>query len=224
MRIIEHFFRVLAPANCLSCGDEGKIICAWCLESALPETIPRCYKCNALSRDSATCASCRRKSPIRHLWLRTEFTEISRQLIHVMKFKYSIEAAELVAAELMHTIPALPPETIVTYVPTATSHARQRGFDHAQVIVRELARRSGYKYLPILHRTGQQRQVGSSRQRRLQQMEKVFRPRQAALIRGAKVLLVDDVLTTGATIEAAAKVLKAAGAKSVDVAIFAQAK
>ena len=55
-------------------------------------------------------------------------------------------------------------------------------------------------------------------------MDGAFRPRLSYLVRGRPVLLVDDVLTTGATLEAAAKALKAAGAKTIDAAIFSRAK
>ncbi|MFZ1324078.1 MAG: phosphoribosyltransferase family protein [Candidatus Saccharimonadales bacterium] len=224
MKLVEQFFRILAPANCLACGSEGSLLCTWCTEDALPGVVPRCYRCNALSHNSATCKACRRKSNVSHLWMRTEHTHIARKLVHAMKFKYSSEAAQLIARELAGIIPALPPETIITYVPAATSHARQRGFDHARAIARELSRQTGLPFLPTLARHGQDRQVGAGRERRLSQMAGVFRPRMRASIPGSTILLVDDVVTTGATIESAAKVLKAAGAKQVDAAIFAQAK
>lgn len=224
MRLIEHFFRILAPANCLQCGSEGSLVCAWCVESALPETVPRCYRCNKVSANSRTCPACRRHSPVRHLWLRTEYSKVARRLIHTMKFKYSAEAAETIAQELMSTLPALPPETVVTYIPAATNHVRQRGFDHARAIAREVARLSGRRFLPTLARHGQARQVGATRRQRFAQMEGVFRPKSPLFIKDAHLLLIDDVLTTGATIESAARTLKAAGAKSVDAAVFASGK
>lgn len=224
VRLVEQFFRVLAPSNCLQCGAEGRLVCAWCVETALPEVAERCYRCNALSRGSTTCPACRRHTVIRHLWKRTDYTKIARELIHTMKFQYSSEAAEAIAAELVNTIPALPPNTLIINVPAATSHVRQRGFDHARTIAVELSRLTGYGFIPALTRSGQQRQVGSGRQTRLAQMKGVFRVRRPLLIKDASVLLVDDVLTTGATIESAALTLKAAGAKSVDAVIFASAK
>ncbi len=224
MRLVEHFFRIIAPANCLSCGAEGSPVCAWCTESALPEVAGRCYRCNKLTKNSATCLPCKRSTPIRHLWIRTEYTAVARVLVHAMKFKYSLEAAELIAHELVNTLPALPPQTVVVYVPAATSHVRQRGFDHAKIIAQELARELGLAYAPALARTGQARQVGATRRQRLAQMEGVFRVRQPYLVNSLPVLLVDDVLTTGATIESATRVLKTAGAKSVDAVVFAGAK
>lgn len=224
MRVIEQIFRLLAPHYCLSCGVEGRLLCAWCAEAALPETESRCYRCNRLTDSSAVCSSCRRQSALSHLWVRTEYSETAKMLIHSMKFKYSGEAADVIAAELMNTLPALPPRTVIVHVPTASRHMRERGFDHALRIARGLSKESNQQFIPALARLGQARQVGSSRMTRIKQMQDVFRVRPFHDMNGARILLVDDVLTTGATIEAAARALKAAGAKSVDAVIFAKAK
>jgi ComF family protein len=224
VKLLEHFFRVLAPSNCLKCNNEGSLLCSWCAEEALPDTTPRCYRCNALAGYSRTCLPCRRKTPLAHLWVRTEFSDIARSLIHKMKFSYSGEAADLIALELTNILPSLKPGTILVPVPTTTSHVRQRGFDHAARIARVLAAETGYQFALALARTNQLRQVGSSRRKRLEQMEDSFRVRTPYLISGANVVLIDDVITTGATLESAGRALKAAGAKTVDAIVFAQAK
>lgn len=224
MKLVEHFFRTIAPATCVRCDTEGSLLCVWCRESALPEVIGRCYRCNALSIHSATCAACRRTSKVGHLWVRTDYTAIARDIVHTMKFKYSVEAAEIIARELAHTLPSLPPDTLVVHVPAATSHVRERGFDHAALIAKQVARQAGLRFVPALARSGQVRQVGATRRQRLAQMEGVFRVRNMQELQGARILLIDDVVTTGATVESAAKTLKTAGAKRVDVAVFAAAK
>ncbi len=140
-----------------------------------------------------------------------------------MKFKYSVEAAETIAKELLNTIPSMSPDVVIINVPSATSHTRQRGFDHARVIAKNLAILTKLQFSPSLARLGQARQVGSTRSQRQSQMEGVFNVINPGSVNQKHVLLVDDVITTGATIESAAKALKQAGAKSVDAVIFAQA-
>ena len=224
MRLLEQFYGVIAPSLCLRCGQEGSLLCAWCSEDALPEQIERCYRCNKLSNDSRTCTACRRHTAIGHLWVRSEYSDTARLLVHAMKFKYSGEAADRIAKELAHTIPALPPHTLVVPIPTVTSHVRQRGFDHSSRIAKCLARPAGLRCLPALMRFGQKRQVGSSRRDRLEQVTDAFAVRSSVGVNGERILLVDDVLTTGATLESAARALKEAGAKHVDAVIFAKAK
>lgn len=224
MKLLEQIFRILAPSNCLNCGLEGSLLCAWCREEALPETDSRCYRCNKLTQNSSTCRACRRHTPIRHLWARSEYTEKAKALVHAMKFKYSGEATEIIAKELASTIPVLPRGTVVVHVPTITRHVRQRGFDQAKELAVGLSRYSNFRHAAALGRTGKARQVGAKRQQRLTQVEGSFWPRTPYLVKDCPVLLVDDVLTTGATLEAAARVLKAAGARSVDAVVFARAK
>jgi predicted amidophosphoribosyltransferase len=94
-----------------------------------------------------------------------------------------------------------------------------RGYDQAQVIARELAKRRQLAYRQLLSRSGTFRQVGASRESRFSQLKGAFTAKGHT---PSHVLLVDDVLTTGASVESAAKELKRNGAKTVDVAVFAQ--
>lgn len=224
MRLIEHIFEILAPSSCLGCQEEGSLLCVWCQETHIPEGTPRCYRCNALTDRDWVCSLCRSKSAFRRLWVRTEYTETARQLVHAMKFSYSGEAANIIAAELAGILPALPPETIIIPVPTTTSHVRQRGYDHTLRIARGISRHSNYPCFTTLVRLDQQRQVGSSRTARMSKTTDNLRAKHTYLFKDKPVILVDDVLTTGATLNAAAQALKNAGAARVDAVIFARAK
>jgi ComF family protein len=112
---------------------------------------------------------------------------------------------------------------VIVPVPTATSRVRLRGYDQAVLIAKALAQQTRHEYVPCLRRVGQQRQVGASRTQRLQQMEQSFLVGDTTAFRGRHVVLVDDVMTTGATLESAAAIVKAAGAKRVEAVVFARA-
>jgi ComF family protein len=143
-------------------------------------------------------------------------------LIYKLKFARARAAADAIAAVMGEALPYFSDPVIVTHVPTATRRIRQRGYDHAQLIAKALARQQGLTYSSLLARQGQTRQVGADKKTRSQQLEAAFRPLHGYMSAGAHILLIDDVVTTGASLEAAARVLKQAGAKQIDAAVFAQ--
>jgi ComF family protein len=219
--IIEQFFQFLAPHDCISCGKEGRLLCQNCagaLES-LPES---CYRCHSPSTNSKTCQLCIQHSSLKYVWVRTPYTDAAKKVIHSLKFIHARDAAELIAEEMAGVLPRLKPDVMIVHVTAASSRVRLRGFDQSALIARELARLKGLRHMHVLGRTGQQRQVGASRDIRSTQMEDAFRPLSPAVIKDARIILVDDVLTTGSTLEAAAKVLRDAGAKVVGAVVFAQ--
>jgi ComF family protein len=178
--------------------------------------------CKVATKDSLVCAKCRRTSRIKHVWVRTTYDGPAKQLIHDFKFQRKIAAAEPITTLMIETLPYLTPEIILVHVPTASSRVRRRGYDHAELLTRTLAQKLGLAHQTLLLRTTQTRQVGSKREQRLRQMQSAFKPLRAEALQKAHVLLVDDLTTTGATLEAAAKCLKSAGAKTVDAIVFAQ--
>jgi competence protein ComFC len=113
---------------------------------------------------------------------------------------------------------------LIIHVLTTSSHVRQCGFDHTNRIARVISISTGLEHLPALRREGQQKQVGNKRLQRLTQINEAFLVTKPNLVKNAQIMLVVDVLTTGATIESAARAPKAAGANSIDTVVFAQAK
>jgi ComF family protein len=151
----------------------------------------------------------------------TEYAATAKELVHVLKFGRAKAAAEVLAEAISDTLPYLPAETIITFVPSAPSRMRLRGYDHAKLIATTLAKQKNLPCLALLSRQTQVRQVGSTRAARFKQIKGAFRELNPSLIQDSTILLIDDVLTTGATIEEAGQVLKRAGAKQVNAAVFA---
>jgi competence protein ComFC len=222
MMLLEKLINIVAPHSCLGCGAEGQLICDWCHTDVCPTLPERCFGCHKLSIDSKVCDACRRKSPLKHVWVRTEYDGIAKGLVHKLKFERSSAAALPIAQLMAEDMPYLPPETIITHIPTATRRYRQRGYDQAELIARRIARIKQVHYVPLLRRHGQSRQVGAKRTQRLIQLEGAFRPRNNHSIADKHIIVVDDIVTTGATLKIVAKILRANGAKRVDAAVFAQ--
>ncbi|HTE22568.1 MAG TPA: phosphoribosyltransferase family protein [Candidatus Limnocylindria bacterium] len=156
------------------------------------------------------------------MWVRTEYEDGAKQLIHDFKFERKQAAALPIARMMAECLPFLQPDTLITHVPTATHRVRRRGYDHAELLARALAQELGLEHRTLLRRVTQTRQVRSKRAERLSQMRHAFRPVRSEEVQKATILMVDDLTTTGATIESAARCLREAGAKTVDAVVFAQ--
>jgi ComF family protein len=220
--MLDKLVSLLAPHTCLVCGTEGYLLCPWCKPDAVSALPERCYRCNAVSRDSAVCQKCRKVSPLTHVWVRSDYEGAAKKLIYRLKFARAIATATVIAELMDEAIPDMPKDTVVTYIPTATSRVRLRGYDQSHLLARAIARQRGLKLTPLLIRVGQSRQVGSDRKHRINQAQNNYRVRNGKCNRVEQVLLVDDILTTGATLESAARLLKQSGIKQVSAAVFAK--
>ena len=184
---------------------------------------PRCFGCHKLTKSFATCKSCRSWLSAHSVTVAVPYEGFYKALLHAYKFGPGREAAEQICHILSESFYVKVPD-IICYIPTAPSRIRQRGFDHAKVLTDQFCRKSG---LPRVHsnalaRHGNMRQLGATRSQRLRPMKQEIHLSKKVNVQGKTVLIIDDMITTGASISAAAHVLKKAGAKRVDALIFAQ--
>lgn len=221
MSIIDYFIGRLAPYDCLGCGLEGYLICSACL-AKMPSASERCYRCYVPSPGSATCVTCLTPDCPEIVRVFTPYEGIAKDILWKLKSGGAQAAAREMASLLLPLVP-IRPDLLVVHLPTATSRVRQRGYDQARLLARSLAKQARLPYANVLARSGQAHQVGASRAQRLAQLTDAFRVTGAWRVHGAHILLVDDVLTTGASFEAATRALKAAGALRVDAIAFARA-
>lgn len=212
--LLDRLARVYAPFNCLKCNQEGQLVCPGCLPLIGTSKRSTCYLCNRLTLDWRVCASCRHKTKLRGVIVGSHYEAEIKDLIRKLKYQRAVEAAEPLAALLS---PLVNPARfdLISWVPANTTHQRRRGYNQAQLIAASLAQNLQLPSRPTLAKLGQSRQVGTSRQKRLAQVKDAFYPLRQKGIEKARILLVDDVVTTGATLSECSKVLKAAGAKYI---------
>lgn len=222
MQIIDKAIGLLAPQVCLGCGMEGSVLCHECIELYHEPVQPRCAGCHALSEDFRVCVKCRSWLPLHKIYIAGNYEGISEQMVKSLKFEQKRQTAEpmsVIMAKLLYDVSY---DTVLCPVPTAPKRVRERGFDHAKLISECLGKLVDLPTMNLLRRKSNVRQLGSSRKDRIAQVRGEFEIFNTEKIEGKKVLLVDDVMTTGATLSAVAKILKEAGAKSVSAVIFAQ--
>jgi ComF family protein len=149
----------------------------------------------------------------------------ARRLVHRLKYSDRGELAAPMAAWMARAgADVLAEADAITPVPLHARRLWTRRFNQAAALGREIARRVGKPFEPALLRRikATRSQVGLSREQRVQNMQGAFRAAPAASVQGRRIALVDDVLTSGATANAAARALLRAGAAQVDLIVFAR--
>lgn len=212
-----------APFYCLSCEQIGHILCEVCIDNVLEHAPSRCYRCHKVTSQSAVCTDCRHVTRLKHVWVVAYYEGLAKDIVELLKFERAMFASRDIAQAMADKLPMLSEQTIICHVPTAFSRQRVRGYDQSRLIARHLAKQLGLPCRSLLSRSNNSRQVGSSRGQRFLRAAEAFCLKNID-VNSKHILIVDDVTTTGATIETIAKLLKKAGAKSVDAIVFAQAE
>jgi len=190
--------------------------------------LPVCQKCgNPLPSDETLCPLCRLHPPAftaARSWALMEGS--ARQAVHRLKYRRDLALADVLAAQLVALVQAQgwPVEAVVA-VPLGLQRQKTRGYNQAAVLAFPLALGLGVPWARrALARVRETRsQVGLNIAARRRNVARAFRVIDAAAVRGKTVLLVDDVMTTGATLDAASRALRAGGAAQVYAVTVARA-
>ncbi len=218
---------LIFPIRCLGCGNEGDFCCFSC-RSKLYSIPPTCFACKKMVPGGVrippgrTCKACHKKSCIYAFLSPFPYDDkIIRELVHSLKY-HRVRALGPILGDLLsgyvHKFNIAPPKRVLLMpVPLHSGRQRTRGFNQAELIARRLGDNLG-----MAVETGALRkvkkttpQVELSAEERRKNMINTFAVSNPSLVLGKTIFLLDDVKTTGATLEEAAKVLKAAGAKRV---------
>lgn len=210
--MIDLMLSALAPHICSGCSEYGAILCKSCSNDIETEDFGRCVWCLRPTANMHQCSACQRQIGASGAWAVGERTEVLQRLINDYKFESRREAATYLAQLLDATLPSLPNDTIVTWVPTAHPHIRARGFDHAALLARRFAKLRRLQAQPLLTRRHSRSQHELSRAEREKAAKQAFSISRKDTI-DSPVLLIDDVLTTGATLRTCTGLLGGSGAE-----------
>ena len=151
------------------------------------------------------------------------YEETLRELIHLFKYSRVRPLARPLGAMMASAVPGDQSFDVVAPVPLHWRRRLERGFNQSELLARAVARRYGLKVTPaVRRRRSTSAQAGLSNARRRSNVTGAFRVARPEAVAGRRVLLVDDVLTTGATAAACATALKRAGARYVAVLTLAR--
>jgi ComF family protein len=216
--VLDRALDLALPAACAGCGREGRALCATCARpldarADAPPGVPI-----GLPADLP--------EPLLQLEWCAPFHATVRSALHAIKYGGEQRLAEPLGAAVARRWARSGVGTdIVTNVPVHVDRARRRGYDQAELIGRVAARQLGLPFVPLLERTrATTAQFDLDRADRAANVAGAFAvtPGVAATLRGRWVLLVDDVVTTGATLSACASALESAGALGVSAIAVAR--
>ncbi len=232
---MDHFFEdlkrtildLIFPVACFGCRKEGFFLCRHCRDE-LVFIPPQCFVCGSLRPARAripagrTCVSCRKKTSIYAFLSPLSYeTEFIRDLIHAFKYgrirTLDRVLGDILSAYLEKFEIALPKNAILVPIPLHKSRIRTRGFNQAALIAGCLGEKLGISYEEGGFKRGKNTkpQVELAAQDRRMNLKNAFLVDDPWIFKDKTILLLDDVKTTGATMEEAARVLRGAGAKRI---------
>jgi ComF family protein len=217
--MIDILLKHIAPHLCCGCGKIGTLLCDNCKYNITSERQQRCLGCAGLADESGVCRHC--QVAYSRAWCVGERSGVLQRLIGDFKFQNMYAAHHPLAALLIDSVDQLPSNTVIVPIPTVASHIRERGYDHTYLIANQLARHHHLSLQPILVRATSTKQRGASHAKRISQAKKAFKLAKS-IDPSVPYLLIDDVVTTGATIKYAAEILHQAGAIQIWVAVIAR--
>lgn len=229
--VVEALLETLSPTRCAGCESPGELLCSRCMDELVlidpeqsctlcgaPYGRVLCTECRGASTSLDRCLACALFCGPLPRVIRAYKDGGERRLARVI--------AELLLDTALHAQEAAPNRyggiladcDFITFVPATKSAYRRRGFDHMEAVAHLLGDMAGASVCDCLIKHGSSDQRRMGREGRLATSRGIYEVPEFVLesVDGARILLVDDVITTGATMTSVAAVLKDAGAARVE--------
>lgn len=219
-----NFINILFPKYCYYCKKEGSYLCKNCINSYVRiNWEQRCFMCGKVCSLGFAHKECRESGYLDGLIYFTIYDSKIKEIVKDIKYNFYFDVlSEL--GEIMSEYLKLYhfSDVVLTDVPLHKRKFRSRGFNQSQLLAKTISKRTGLKYSKLLKRKQYTiTQVGLTREERENNLREAF---EMNLKSPTKVVVVDDVYTTGTTLNQCAKILKQNGAIEVYGFVFAKSR
>jgi len=205
------------PHKCI-CGKWGVLLCEECHETIRINQTGLCPVCKRISEYGRTCPACRHKSNLTGVMILGPHKGVMKALIWKFKYRYVRDISGPLTSLIVSRFGAFLHDKrfLVSFSPISREHLNLRGFNQAELLARGVAGSLDLDCQNLLYKGNHvASQVGHSRAERLRNLAGTMKYAGPSVITNKKVLVVDDVYTTGSTLEECARVLRAAGYREV---------
>ena len=237
-RFLRQTIDAVLPVNCAGCdtplwGDPIPFFCRQCWTGIRPFQDPRCPRCSIPFPSSLAllhspwhhCEGCRIRPPaFSQAWTLYPYQSPLKEAIGLFKYHGKISLAHPLANLMLKALKPLPPIDVICPVPLHPDRLKEREYNQSLLLADRLSRHLG---IPLSHQCLRRirpttPQTSLRRKARLKNLRRSFAITQPHHIAEKNVLLIDDVLTTGTTVNECAKTLRRAGAGHVYIVTLAR--
>ena len=231
MSVKEFFLDLLFPIECLGCGQEKIWLCPDCLDQIPLNNNFHCPFCQKHTQIGETCPDCRASANLDGLLVAGDYKhEVLKQAIRCFKYNYAVKLADdlgkftekfltKIKQSGFFILPSIlidQQNGLIAPVPLSKRRLRQRGFNQAELLAQKVADHLNFNLANLLEKKiNNEPQAHLSGKDRYCNVKDIFTCPEKNSAKDKKIILIDDVATTGSTLEEAARVLKQAGAKEV---------
>ena len=213
---------IFYPTYCLFCLKRGRFICGDCLNRFTYYEQPCCPVCKGVLRSKKYFIHkiCRKHSYLDGLFAVVHYDKFAKLVLKEAKYHFAYKVLNEIAQMMKPQYSNFPfAVDYITYVPLSKTRQNWRGFNQSKILARKL----NWKCFELLQKSKYTiSQAGLHRSQRLTNLRKSFNLIPSMIVTGKTIVLIDDVCTTGATLQECAKVLKENGAKYVFALVWAK--
>jgi len=230
-RLIRQAVRFLIPIDCAAChtaltDDPTPYFCATCWSTIAAPTPSRCARCDHPFLSTAAtshcrfhiCHSCRQRPPsYTKAWTLYPYLPPLQNAIHLYKYGGKVSLATPLARLMIDRLPALESIDLIIPVPLHIGRLREREFNQSLLLADQIGRHLNIPVscTDLIRTSSAPAQTTLPRKERLKNLRGAFTVPHQELIAGKHILLIDDVFTTGATVNQCAKALRKAGSGNI---------
>ncbi len=229
----DFFLNLIFPQACFGCQQEGSYLCLKCLNQIELNREFYCALCKQKSDLGLICRNCRQSSDLQAIWVAADYNnKILQDLIHALKYKYIEGISEDLAiiavkylqqADIFCHFGINQTNTIIIPVPLHRKRFLARGFNQSELIADQIGKILKLDKVDLLKRIkNTETQINLNRLKRQENVKEAFRLSNLKFDPTKKVILIDDVVTTGSTLKECVKVLSAVGYTEIYALVIAQ--